>query len=390
MVAWLADKRAPVTMKNHDGTLGSLIALYRSDLDSKYHNLRHHTQLSYDSKLDTLLAARGAAVLAEMTFRDFLRLHERARGPDDRIARAHSLITMVRIVIGFGVMTEVPECARLNEVLKKMKFELPKKRTTFLTATDVIAIRIEAHRQGFPSIALAQALQFETMLRQKDVIGEWVPLSEPGVSDITDSTSKWLHGARWSDVSADLVLRKRISKSLRGRRAVAQDAGKVLEFDLRAMPMVMEELEFWRGCSGVERYGAALNLKAPRNAHGDQRPAVQCGPDQTDPSGLPDDLTRLIRARTGPLILCEFSGQPWRAKGFQRRWRLIATAAGIPFEVQNRDSRAGGITEATDAGADFELVRRQAGHSQQSMTARYSRSHLDNTVALRRVESRKK
>jgi hypothetical protein len=33
---------------------------------------------------------------------------------------------------------------------------------------------------GWHSIALAQAIQFDCALRQKDVIGEWVPESEPG------------------------------------------------------------------------------------------------------------------------------------------------------------------------------------------------------------------
>jgi hypothetical protein len=45
---------------------------------------------------------------------------------------------------------------------------------------------------GRPSITLAQAFQFEVMLRQKDVIGEWAPGSEPGVSAVTHAGQKWL------------------------------------------------------------------------------------------------------------------------------------------------------------------------------------------------------
>jgi hypothetical protein len=46
-------------------------------------------------------------------------------------------------------------------------------------------IRATAHDHfGWHSIALGQAFQFECTLRQKDVIGEWVPLSEPGVSAV--------------------------------------------------------------------------------------------------------------------------------------------------------------------------------------------------------------
>jgi len=39
------------------------------------------------------------------------------------------------------------------------------------------AIRVEAHKQNRASIALAQAFQFDTALSQKDVVGEWVPIS---------------------------------------------------------------------------------------------------------------------------------------------------------------------------------------------------------------------
>jgi hypothetical protein len=72
-------------------------------------------------------------------------------------------------------------------------------------ADQVTLIRAEAHRRGFPSIALAQAIQFECIFRQKDVIGEWVPVAEPGTSEIVHEspnggTKKWLRGIRWSEV----------------------------------------------------------------------------------------------------------------------------------------------------------------------------------------------
>jgi hypothetical protein len=49
---------------------------------------------------------------------------------------------------------------------------------------------------GRPSIALEQALAFELGVRQKDVIGEWIPVAYPGVSDIIDSSRKWMMGFR--------------------------------------------------------------------------------------------------------------------------------------------------------------------------------------------------
>ena len=96
-----------------------------------------------------------------------------------------------------------------------MTFELPKVRTEFLTAEQAVAIRDEARSRGYPSIALAQA--FALMLRQKDVIGEWVPVYEPGPSDVVAGNSKWLNGLHWSNVGQNLKLRKQISKTMRAK-----------------------------------------------------------------------------------------------------------------------------------------------------------------------------
>jgi hypothetical protein len=54
---------------------------------------------------------------------------------------------------------------------------------------------------------LAQALQFELMLRQKDVIGEWVPDSEPGENDIHHDGRKWFRGIRGDAIDGDMILR---------------------------------------------------------------------------------------------------------------------------------------------------------------------------------------
>jgi hypothetical protein len=65
----------------------------------------------------------------------------------------------------------------------------------------------------------------------------------------------------------------------------------------------------------------------------------------------------------------------------------------VPDEVQNRDSRAGGITEGIEAtGGDIEAARKAAGHAQASTTARYSRGDDRATakVAVLRAERRKR
>jgi hypothetical protein len=62
------------------------------------------------------------------------------------------------------------------------------------------------------------------------------------------------------------------------------------------------------------------------------------------------------------------------AKGLPvRRDRQIARAAGIPDEIWNMDARAGGATEADEAGAALEAIQGALTHTKESTTLRYLR-----------------
>jgi hypothetical protein len=158
-------------------------------------------------------------------------------------------------------------------------------RTERLTIEHVNAIRDAAHRHfGWHSLALAQALQFELLLKQSDVIGEWVPASEPGVSDIFRGDEKWVRGLRWSNIEDNWILRAVITGS--GRQQP-----KNVEIDLKQAPMVMEELKL-----SVDRSAA------------------------------------------GPLVICEANRLPWSQNEFRRKWRMVANEAGVPMNIKNMDS----------------------------------------------------
>jgi hypothetical protein len=45
---------------------------------------------------------------------------------------------------------------------------------------------------------------------QREVIGEWVPEDEPGMSDIAAKGKKWLRGILWSAIDAKMILRRTI------------------------------------------------------------------------------------------------------------------------------------------------------------------------------------
>jgi integrase len=97
--------------------------------------------------------------------------------------------------------------------------------------------------------------------------------------------------------------------------------------------------------------------------------------------------------RVGPLVISEQTGLPYRHQTFRRWWRLDATAAGIPNAVWNRDLRAGGVTEAREAGASTDDVAKTAGHTDKRTTAKvYDRATLEaaRRVARARVGNRQK
>lgn len=327
-------------------TLGDLIEAYTTDRTSTYHALRYNTRKNVSSILKRLHAAHGHVELSTVKRRELTEWHmDWSAG--GKVSMAHSFIAQIRTMTGFGAsMLENQECERISMVLHRMRFPHGSPRVDRLTADQAEAIRILSHNHFFwPSMALAQALQFELLLRQGDVIGTWVPMSEPCETDVvTAKYGKWSGGLRWEEINDKLILKHRTSKKQ-----------KDLEIDLKLAPMVMEEL--------------ALKAGKPVS-----------------------ELTRADLPVSGPMVICDTSGWPWTANEYRRKWRLTADQAGIPKSVKNMDSRAGGITEATESGADLEHVKHAATHSDIAQTQRYSRGASDKIVTVQksRIEFRNK
>jgi hypothetical protein len=115
-----------------------------------------------------------------------------------------------------------------------------------------------------------------------------------------------------------------VFKSIHGAETVMDPgAGTLKACDLKSYPMVMDELAQMVG-------GPVERAKLPAR---------------------------------GPVIMHDRTGRPWGDRSFQDTWRKIATAAGIPANIQNRDSRPGAATEADLAGAlkDTQAVAQDSG-----------------------------
>ena len=178
-------------------------------------------------------------------------------------------------------------------------------------------------------------MQFETTLRQRDVIGEWEPIPDGAdQSGIVLRGRRWVRGLTWSDITGNMTITKETTKT-----------GVDVSHDLKECPIVQFVLS-----------------KIPNSA------------------------------RVGPLIIDEYAGRPYAEHAYAREWRTVARAAGVPDQVWNMDARAGGISEADDAGADIDSIRSSAGHTQASTTARYVRGTIGKSrkvAQLRRAHREK-
>ena len=320
-----------------DGTIAGLSRCYQADEDSPFRAVKHNTRQDYIYSLGIIEKSVGTALVRDLNRKDFARWHAAWKKPAEqdgqpRIRRAQGCMKVLRILFGYGKSMRYEGCRDCVDVLSEMRFESPPRRAERITFEQAAAIVETALARGLRSIALAQALQFELSLRQRDVIGEWLP-ADGEHSGIMDRGWRWF-GNTWSAVDANLVLSITTTKT-----------GTPGEWDLARAPLVMKALD-----------------------------------------AIPPD------ERVGPLVISEATGRPYRPNRFQKLWREIAREVGVPDTVKNMDSRAGGATEADEAGADIRDLQRHMTHSDARVTGRYVRGTLDSTsrVLELRAASRKR
>jgi hypothetical protein len=159
------------------------------------------------------------------------------------------------------------------------------------------------------------------MLRQKDVIGEWLP--SPSVRGVVGEGGRetWSGPYRWENIPGR-IFRLRTSKT-----------GAEIAHDLTKLDLL------W--------------------------PLIQAVP-QAD--------------RTGAIV--KAYGEPIRTRSYRKWFREIAKAAKIPDSVWNMDARAGAVTEALEAGAEKTDVQLAATHASPAMTERYDRASETASLAV--------
>jgi hypothetical protein len=336
----------PQTKTRYDGSMKTACRIYQEHPLSDFNTVKFTTQRFYIGCLKRIENTVGKRLIRNLTILDFKNWYAQWRKPavtigkdgkrivgPERIDRAHDTISMVRTVIYFMAALTHPDCERAAARLEKIKFEKGGARQEELTyqhATAFIRTAFDMSRRGVISadralmMSIGVAAQFELMLRQMDIIGEWAPIGAKrrlpdGIVTLDlpaiNPTERWAGFFTWESVS--------------GWR--------------------------WHVKTSKSKYRAANDFDLTRYSL--LHPLLD---------GVP------LNKRIGAIVKGEH-GLPVRARSYGNWFRDIARASGIPDAVWNMDARAGGAGEADEAGATIEEIRDGLTHTNTTTTVRYIR-----------------
>lgn len=316
--------------RGFDGTISSLIHLYRTNKESPYFQLKHSTRIrDYEPALKLIDKTVGKRRIDALRGSDFRRWYVEW-GSKGRVRRAHGAIRKLRLLLSYGVQEKLPGCGQAREILSLMEFDAPPVRKVKMEYEHALAICKKALELGRPSIALTQALQWDTALRRIHIIGEWVPVKDGDEGGIVRGKTQW-KGLTAADISPDMILT--VPETSKNKKATTHD--------LKVCDLVQFVLQH---------------------------------------TSLP---------KFGPLIVSEVTGLPYRENYYATEWREIANAAGVPENVWSMDSRAGAISEAELATKSIEAARKMAGHTNVKTTMGYVRNDdLENNRQVAQARAR--
>lgn len=329
MVAWFEGKQEG----RQAGTWGWLISRYLHDEYSAINDVRPSTRESYKKVLKRIEAAIGS-VLIEDT--DYPRLMEWRRAMEAKGRSPHYVNQWFRhwgLVNSHGIKLELPRCRELKAVRSEMRIKSPSKRSAFLNRQQVEAIVERLDECGFQYVSLALLMRFEFMLRGIDVYGDWTP-TDARQGGIQVGERMWEGGLTWEMIDTEVThFNKVISKT-------RDSLPEPYRFDLMAVPQIRDRL-----------------LAIPE------------------------------AERVGPVIKTPGKKTPPMRGVISRRFKKALRDCKLPDELQIRDARSGGITEAKSLAQPFQL-RDAAQHTQITTTNSYVRDR--STSANEVIELRQK
>jgi hypothetical protein len=351
LIAWIheqgkiaAAEGTQETRTRYDGTVRSGCRIFQEHKLSPFNTrFKFNTQKTCISFLKLIEATAGHHMFRNVTVPLVQSWYEDWRAPDfngddEHVKRAHEGVSTLRQVVYFlTAMRKYDGVSKLAAELQLVQFEKPQARTQEITYEQAVAFckaaeqlaaigKMPAERALHMQIGVMS--QFDLMLREKDVIGEWAPAGAkrrlpPSITVLDRGAEAWagyytwenLHGWRWI---------MRTSKS-RFR--------EIGDFQLENYSLLFPLLE--------------------RVPHSE---------------------------RTGAIVKGEH-GLPMRARSYSNWFREIAIIAKLPRDVWKMDGRAGGAGEAKRSGAKLDDIQDALTHKTPAMTRRYIRSGRADGIA---------
>jgi hypothetical protein len=203
-----------------NGTMLSAINIYRKHTYSRFNKVKHNTRTSYERDLRLIGRTVGRRLRRNLTMLDLQHWYDEWRKPaapggPERIERAHNAISMVRTVIYFLAALRFGDCKVLaGEVERWHGFEkggARQEELTYRQCAAFIKTALEFGKKGLmPAdrclhLAIGTAAQFELMLRQMDIIGEWAKATANcrlpvGITVLEHSPDIWAGFFTWENI----------------------------------------------------------------------------------------------------------------------------------------------------------------------------------------------
>lgn len=331
MLGWLNDP-AVRDLPIYDGAIRSLIDCYQRDPRSPFHQLRQNTQQTYAEWCRALERVAGSRRVDKLVGSDLREWYDAIRAPRrpgeaprERLARG-AVPQLLRILINYGLELGLPECERLDLILKHMAFRrstdapqpVAKQVMSYSQAEAIVTAGLAKGTRRHRSVAIGVAAQFELTLRQIDVIGWYERIKAPREAEAVSRSGKvWRGGLRWEAIQGT-TLALRTSKT-----------GTAATFDVSAYPLLVRALA---AVPEAERHGA---------------------------------------------VVVDDSGRPIQKRYYINLYRTLADAAGVPRSVWNARARHGGLTEGYQA-----IVAAEGEDGPGLADLRYHGQHADLKTTL--------
>jgi hypothetical protein len=181
-------------------TINDLCAAFERHPQSPMQKVKRNTHGAYYDSLKIIRATVGPRQVRSIKPVDVFDWYDDWSMPvgdgTPRLKRAHDAVAMLRAIMSFGYVLGDETCGKIRDQMREMRFKRSGRRESAMTHNQVLAFIEAAHSwpEDRRMMALGIATQWDTMLRQKDVIGEY----QPGGEWVGQYTWENMPGWKWT------------------------------------------------------------------------------------------------------------------------------------------------------------------------------------------------